>query len=122
MTLYFQECAKSTPSVDPIHHAMLAIDATASSSTDETVDNYLHAPQSFRAVLKLDDDIRNAWPHTIRMEIKNLIDHNTFILGEQPRKNELIIPVKLVLKAKQTTPGKLKNLNARLVARGDLEK
>ncbi|KAI2502222.1 hypothetical protein MHU86_12274 [Fragilaria crotonensis] len=56
------------------------------------------------------------------MEIKNLIDHDTFILGEQPRKDELIIPVKLVLKAKQTATGKLEKLKARLVARGDLEK
>ena len=122
MTLYFQECAKSPPSVDNIHTAMLAIDATASSSTGETVDKYLPEPQSFRAVLKLDDNVRNAWLHTIHMEIKNLIDHNTFILEEQPRKNELIIPVKLVLKAKQTATGKLEKLKACLVARGDLEK
>jgi hypothetical protein len=56
------------------------------------------------------------------MEIKNLIDHDTFILGEQPRKDKLIIPVKLVVKAKQTATGKLEKLKARLVARGDLEK
>ena len=122
MTLYFQECAKSPPSVDPIHTAMLAIDATASSSTDETVDKYLPEPQSFRAILKLDNDVRNAWLHAIRMEIKNLIDHDTFILEEQPRKHELIIPVKLVLKAKQTATGRLEKLKARLVALGDLEK
>jgi len=107
MTLYFQECAESPPSVDPIHTAMLTIDATASSSNDEPVDKYLPEPQSFKAVLKLDDDVRNAWLHAIKMEIKNLIDHDTFILGETPRKDELIIPVKLVLKAKQTASGKL---------------
>jgi hypothetical protein len=56
------------------------------------------------------------------MEIKNLIDHDTFILGETPRKDELIIPVKLVLKAKQTASGKLEKLKARIVARGDMEK
>ncbi|KAI2491526.1 hypothetical protein MHU86_23028 [Fragilaria crotonensis] len=56
------------------------------------------------------------------MEIKNLIDHDTFILGQTPHKDELIIPVKLVLKAKQTATGKLDKLKARLVARGDLEK
>jgi hypothetical protein len=126
MTFYFQECAESPPSVDPIHTAMLTVDATASSSMsssiDDPVDKYLPEPQSFKAVLKLDDDIRNAWLHAIRMEIKNLVDHDTFILGEQPRKDELIIPVKLVLKAKQTASGKLDKLKARLVARGDLEK
>ena len=56
------------------------------------------------------------------MEVKNLIDHDTFILGKQPEKDELIIPVRLVLKAKQTATGKLDKLKARLVARGDMEK
>ncbi|KAI2496242.1 hypothetical protein MHU86_18246 [Fragilaria crotonensis] len=31
MTLYFQECAESLPSVDPIHTAMLAVDASTTS-------------------------------------------------------------------------------------------
>ena len=56
------------------------------------------------------------------MEIKNLIDHNTFILGKTPHKDELIIPVKLVLKAKQTASGKLEKLKGRIVAQGDMEK
>ncbi len=56
------------------------------------------------------------------MEIINLFDHNTFILGKTPRKDELIIPIKLVLKAKQTASGKLKKVKARIVARGDMEK
>ena len=90
---------------------------------DEPVDKYLPEPQSLKAVLKLDDDIRSAWLHAaIQAEIKNLIDHDTFILGEQPRKDELIVPIKLVLKAKQTATGLLEKLKARLVARGDMEK
>jgi hypothetical protein len=60
--------------------------------------------------------------HAICMEIKNLIDHCTLTLGETPRKNKLITPVKLVLKAKQTATGKLEKLQARVVACGDLEK
>ncbi|KAI2489855.1 ABC transporter B family member [Fragilaria crotonensis] len=124
MTLYFQECAESPPSIDPIHTAMLTLDASADTSTenDDPVDKYLPEPQSFQAVLKLDDDIRSAWLHAIKMEIKNLIDHGTFILGQKPHVDELIIPVKLVLKAKQTASGKLDKLKARLVARGDMEK
>ena len=126
MTLYFQECAEPLPSLDPIQTAMLAIDASATASTpateDEPVDKYLPEPQSLKAVLKLDDDVRSAWLHAIRMEVKNLIDHDTFTLGEQPRRDELIVPVKLVLKAKQTATGKLEKLKARLVARGDMEK
>jgi hypothetical protein len=61
MTLYFQECAESTPSVDPIHTTMLTMDATASSSNDKPIDKYLPEPQSFQAVLTLDNDVRNAW-------------------------------------------------------------
>jgi hypothetical protein len=111
MTLFFQECAESPPSVDPIHTAMLTTTATTLSSKDKMVDKYLPAePQSFKAVLKLDDDVRNAWKHAIKMDIKNLIDHNTFMLGKTPRKDELIIPVKLVLKAKQTASGTLEKL------------
>jgi hypothetical protein len=101
MTLYLQECAESPPSVNPIHTAMLTIDATASSSNDEPVDKYLPEPQSCKAVLKLDNDVRNTWLHAIKMEVKNLIDHFIFILDKTPQKDELIISVKLVLKAKQ---------------------
>ncbi len=88
MTLYFQECAETPPSVDPIIAAMLAVDATAASTdpTDDPVDKYLPEPQSLKAVLKLDDDVRTAWLHAIKMEIKNLIDHNTFTLGNNPEK------------------------------------
>ena len=123
MALYFQECDECPPSIDPIQTAMLTIDhPNKSSPSNDPVDKYLPEPQSLKAVLKLDDDVRSAWLHAIRMEIKNLIDHDTFILGKQPHKNELTIPVKLVLKAKQTATGKLEKLKARLVARGDLEK
>ena len=121
MTLYFQECAEFSPSFDPIHTAMFTIDATALSSNDKPVDKYLPELQSFKAALKLDHDIQNAWLHAIKMEIENLIDHNTFILGT-PRKDELIIPVRLVLKAKQTASGKLEKLKARIFAQGNMEK
>jgi hypothetical protein len=111
--------------MDPIHSAMMTVENTSPTphtNPTDSVEKYLPEPQSLKAVLKLDDDVRTAWLHAIRMEIKNLIDHRTFILGETPHKNELIIPVKLVLKAKQTATGKLDKLKARVVARGDLEK
>jgi hypothetical protein len=75
---------------------MLTIHATALSSNDKPVDKYLPEPQSFKAVLNLNNGIRRAWLHAIKMDIKNFIDHNTFLLGKPPRKDELIIPVKLV--------------------------
>jgi hypothetical protein len=91
---------------------MLTLDASApsdSSPSDDPVDKYLPEPQSFKAVLKLDDDIRSSWLHAIKMENKNLIDHKTFILGAKPRKDELIIPVKFVLKANKQPQENLTN-------------
>jgi hypothetical protein len=86
MTIYFQECSECPPSVDPIHTAMVIIDATASSSAhsfiDDSVDKYLPAPQSFKAILKL-NYIQFSRLHAINMEIKTLIDHDTFTLGQE---------------------------------------
>ena len=126
MTIYFQECAEPPPSVDPIHTpAMLTIDATALSSThssiDDSVAKYLPEPQSFKAALTLDDDIQFTWLHAINIEIKTLIDHNTFVLGQEFRNDKFIIPVKHVLKTKQTAIGKLEKLKARLVAHGNMK-
>jgi hypothetical protein len=91
---------------------MLTLDAsttTYSSPSNDPVHKYLPEPQSFKADLKLDDDICSAWLHANKMGIKNLIDHKIFILGVKPRKDELIIPVKLVLKENQTASGKFDN-------------
>ena len=67
---------------------MLTIENATSDPKDNTVDKYLPETQLLNAVLKFDDNIQSAWLHTICMEIKNLVDHNTFT----------IIPVKCVLK------------------------
>jgi hypothetical protein len=57
------------------------------------------------------------------MEFRTLNDHDTFVLGQEPCKNKIIIPVKPVLKTKQTKTGtRLEKLKARLVARGDMKK
>ncbi|KAI2508414.1 hypothetical protein MHU86_5941 [Fragilaria crotonensis] len=86
MTIYFQECNEDLPRIDPIHSAMMTIDNTSSNNSQanslESVDNYLPEPQSLKAVLKLDDNVRNAWLHAINMEIKNLIDHDTLSLDK----------------------------------------
>jgi hypothetical protein len=105
---------------------MLTIDATASSSShssiDDSIDKNLPEPQSFKAVLKLNDDIQFTWLHAINMEMKTLIDHDTFIAGQEFCNDKLNIPVKLVLKTKQTATGKLEKLKACLVARGNMKK
>ena len=111
--------------MDPIHSAMMAVDSTSTNphtTLMDSVEKYLPEPQSLKAALKHDDNKCTAWLHAIRIEIKNLIDHCTFFLGKAPHKKELIIPVKLVLKAKQTATGKLDKLKSCVVACGDLEK
>ena len=125
ITIYFQECNEDLPTMDPINSAMMTVGNTLPNphtNPMDSVEKYLPEPQSPKAVLKLDDNVRTAWLQAICMEIKNLINHRTFILGKTPHKNELIIPVKLVLKAKPTATGKLDKLKARVVARGELEK
>jgi hypothetical protein len=67
MTIYFQECNEDLPTIDPIHSAMMTIDNSPSNNSQanpqEPVDKYLPEPQSLKAVLKLDDHVRNAWLH-----------------------------------------------------------
>ena len=82
--------------MDPIQSAMMTVEnASPNPHTNpmDSVEKYLPEPQSLEAVLKLDDNVCTAWLHAICMEIKNLIDHHTFILGKTSHKNELIIPV-----------------------------
>jgi len=88
----------------------------------ESIAKYLPEPSSLKAVLLLDPDVRTTWLHAIHMEIRNLIEHDTFILGQTPGPEELIIQVKLILKAKQTADGDLEKCKARFVARGDMQK
>jgi hypothetical protein len=113
----YYECNEPSPRECPVSISMLD-----TSSQNEPIYKYLPEPQSLKAVMRCDPNVQRAWMHAIHMEIKNLIDHGTFIIGEEPNLKELIIRVKLVLKAKQTSTGDLEKLKARLVARGDMEK
>jgi hypothetical protein len=119
--LDFRLCSEEIPSDDQVFLALSAIDNTVSRRHQEkiSINKYLPEPQSLKAVLRLDEAIRRAWLHAILLELKNLIDNKTFILNERPEKGELVVPVKLVLKAKQTATGHLEKLKARIVARGD---
>jgi hypothetical protein len=123
LALDFHACNEHAPEIDPCLTALAALDAAFSEhNAPEEISKYLPEPQSFQAVLRLDESIRRAWLHAIRLKIKNLIDNKTFILNEHTQKGELVVPVKLVLKAKQTANGQLEKLKARLVARGDYQK
>ena len=118
----FAACNERSPEEEP-GTALAAIDSTLAQLNEaEEIAKYLPEPQSFKAILKCDPDIKKAWLHSIFLEIKNLIDNNTFILDVKPNKGELITPVKLVNKAKQAASGELDKLKSRLVARGDYQK
>ena len=122
----FHECHEVSPLDDHVLTAMEVIQQLTKQTTDnptqERIDKYLPEPQSLKSVLRLDDDIRDAWLHSIFLEIKNLIDNDTFILGETMQPGELLVRTKIVLKAKQLANGLLEKLKARIVARGDMEK
>jgi hypothetical protein len=98
--------------------AMSAVEQTLT----HPVSMYLPEPQTFRAVLGLPEELRKAWLHATLVEIKNLIDKETFSLDDCPQPNEQVLPTKLVYKAKQTSKGNLDKLKSRVVAHGDLEK
>jgi len=122
----YKECGDWTPAHDPFHAAMEVVDfSSKANSTEpcpEPVDKYLPEPQTLKAVLRQPPEIRNAWLHAIYLEVKNLIDNDTFILGETMRKGELLVQAKIVNKAKQTATGLLEKLKSRIVARGDMIK
>jgi hypothetical protein len=86
------------------------------SSNEEPVDKYLPELQSFKAVLKL-----NKW-HPIHLA--TCYQHGNqdsqrpqyFCAWSRPRKDELIKPVKNVLKTNQIATQRIEKLKARLVA------
>jgi hypothetical protein len=119
----FCDCHKWALLSDPKEMALAVIELSSSKvNTQIDIDQYLPEPQSFTAVLRLYPAIRKAWLHAIQLEVKNLIENESFIQDIKANKGELVTPVKLVLKAKQTATGKLDKLKARLVARGDYQK
>jgi len=118
----YKECGDWIPTNDPYHEAMQAVDFSSEPNSTEPVDKYLPEPQTLKAVLRQPPEIRNAWLHAIYLEIKNLVDNDTFILGETMRQDELLVQTKIVNKAKQTATGLLEKLKSRIVARGDMIK
>lgn len=106
-----RECDEISPSLDPLQTAMLAaiIDNVSQPDQDdeEPIDKYLPEPQSFKAVLHLDQDLRNAWLfHSVFEELKNLIDTgSTFILGESQDLMNLSCAHQTSIKSKANSSG-----------------
>jgi hypothetical protein len=116
MAHHYRSCEEPSPTSDPVLSAFTAIN-----TSPETIEHYLPELQSLQAVLRLDPAIAKAWLYSFYIKLKkNLIDNDTFILGETPAKCELVVPTKTVNKAKQTASGELDNKpKTRIVACGD---
>ena len=107
----YEECDEDwSPILDPFQHAFTAIDGNNRDEFNKPIEQYLPEPQTFKAVLMCDPDVRDAWLHAIYQELKNLIDNGTFVLGHEPTEDELVIRTRLVMKAKQTINGLLERL------------
>ena len=100
---------------------MMMFVATQQETKPQPIDIFLPEPTSFKAVLRLPDEIQKLWMKAIESEIKTLIDNGTFDLSELPRHGEQVIPIKLVYKAKQRSDGYLDKLKVRGVQRADLQ-
>jgi len=78
-------------------------------------------PKNLNEMLRLPADIREHWLKADRVELKNLIDNQTFYLAS-PRKGEIVYPTLSLYKVKLNSRGLLDKLKARIVVRGDLMK
>jgi hypothetical protein len=52
------------------------------------VSMYPPEPQTFRAILGLPEELKKAWLHATLVELKNLIDKETFSLDDWPQPDE----------------------------------
>ena len=69
---------------------------------------------------KISDDIKKPWLKATQMEIKNLINNQTFLV-EYPDKDETVTPCMDVYKDKIQSDGKLDKLKLRILVRGDMK-
>jgi len=86
--------------------------------------NYLPEPTGPRQLLKLkktDPTAYKAWQIGTRIEIKALLDHDTFYV-EEPKNGEFVLPTTLKCKLKFTSEGKIDKFKIRICARGDIQK
>ena len=69
---------------------------------------------------KLSENIKKPWLKAILKEIKNLINNQNFLVGDQ-NEGEPVTPCMDVYKAKIQSDGSLDKLKLRIVVRGDLQ-
>jgi len=103
---------------DPTHTAFSLI---SKGTKTQPVSLFLPEPQSFKAILSQPPELRDLWLASLRSEIMNLLNNDTFVI-EKPRKGEQVVPTRPVPKAKSNSDGTLDKLKIRIVVRGDLQK
>ena len=69
---------------------------------------------------KLSENIRKPWLKATLKEIKNLINNQTFLIGD-PKDGEPVTPCMDIYKAKIQSDGSLDKLKLRIVVRGNLK-
>jgi hypothetical protein len=90
----YTESTDLQETANPLHFALQAV----SEMQEHPIEMYLPEPGSYRAILSLPPELRLPWIESVRSELKNLIVTNdTFLLGDQPRQGEQVIPTKLTL-------------------------
>ena len=82
--------------------------------------HFIPEPRNFLEVTILPADVKKAWLKATLIEIKNLINIQTFIM-EDPYKGELVTACMDIYKAKIQHDGSLDKLNLIIVVMGDLQ-
>ena len=85
------------------------------------ISDFINEPRSLSQVLKLSPIIRDKWGQSIRNELLDLFDNDTFDTNEKALPANEIIPVKCAFKAKLNSYGGLDKLKGRICVRGDMQ-
>jgi hypothetical protein len=83
---------------------------------------FLPEPNRIPQILKLPEDIREAWLKAFRKELRGLIVSNKCFKIEDPPPTARIVPLMEIFKCKLDKFGKVDKLKCRIVFRGDLYK
>ena len=80
------------------------------------VSHLIPEPRNFSEATELSDNIKKPWLKATLKDIKNLINNQTFIIGD-PEKYEPVTPCMDVYKAKIQYDGSIEKLKLRIVVR-----
>ena len=92
---------------------------TALGESGSEIYHFIPEHRIFAAVTKLSENIKKPWLKATLKQIKNLINKQTFLIGDQ-NEGEPVTPCMDVYKAKIQSDGSLDKLKLRIVVRRDL--